>query len=267
MTTLQHTPVGLDPEAAFDRDRFLLRQKLMAINNKYMVFDDEGRELLFVERPAHVLQGLVSMLVAVFLSLILAGLGVAAGVALGEGLFGRNHPGETVFALILGIAGLTAGIVAGVSLYPRRHVTFYLSRDKQHPVLHVAQDKKWQLITATYTVRTREGEALALLRKNYLWNFLRRRWQVLDDSGQLLAHALEDSILKSILRRVLGQYGAFILTNFIITAPSGEVIGTFNRKFTIRDKYVLDMTPDEHIILDRRIALALGVMLDTGERR
>jgi hypothetical protein len=45
------------------------------------------------------------------------------------------------------------------------------------------------------------------------------------------------------------------------------VIGEFNRKFTILDRYVLDLTADPGRNLDRRIALALGVMLDTGERR
>ena len=45
------------------------------------------------------------------------------------------------------------------------------------------------------------------------------------------------------------------------------MIGEFNRKFTILDRYVLDMTADPAHELDRRIALALGVMLDTGERR
>ena len=33
------------------------------------------------------------------------------------------------------------------------------------------------------------------------------------------------------------------------------------------DRYVLDMSGDLSRTLDRRIALALGVMLDTGERR
>jgi len=43
--------------------------------------------------------------------------------------------------------------------------------------------------------------------------------------------------------------------------------GEFNRKLTILDRYVLDMRADTTRSLDRRIALALGVMLDTGERR
>ena len=48
---------------------------------------------------------------------------------------------------------------------------------------------------------------------------------------------------------------------------NGALVGTFNRKFTLLDRYVLDLTGDPGRMLDRRIALALGVMLDTGERR
>jgi hypothetical protein len=57
-------------------------------------------------------------------------------------------------------------------------------------------------------------------------------------------------------------------TNFIILRPDSEdVIGEFKRKFTILDRYVLDMTGDPQRLMDRRVALALGVMLDTAERR
>jgi len=44
-------------------------------------------------------------------------------------------------------------------------------------------------------------------------------------------------------------------------------LGVFNRSFTILDRYVLDMSADLKARIDRRLALAMGVMLDTGERR
>ena len=46
-----------------------------------------------------------------------------------------------------------------------------------------------------------------------------------------------------------------------------KVIGEFNRKFTLLDRYVLDMSQDQGHVLDRRLTVALGVLLDTGERR
>ena len=45
-------------DPVFDRDRFLLRQKHLAISQKYYVWDDHGAVLLFVERPTHLLRTL-----------------------------------------------------------------------------------------------------------------------------------------------------------------------------------------------------------------
>ena len=57
-------------------------------------------------------------------------------------------------------------------------------------------------------------------------------------------------------------------TNFLILrGSSDDIVGEFKRKFTILDRYVLDMSADPQRLVDRRIALALGLMLDTGERR
>ena len=75
-------------------------------------------------------------------------------------------------------------------------------------------------------------------------------------------------MILSLLRRLIGPLFGLLRTNFIITAGESEqVIGEFNRKFTIVDRYVLDMSADPARSLDRRVALGLGVMLDTGERR
>ena len=57
-------------------------------------------------------------------------------------------------------------------------------------------------------------------------------------------------------------------TNFIFQGAGSEaVVGEFKRKMTILDRYVLDLTADRARAFDRRVAVALGVMLDTGERR
>lgn len=267
MTTLDHKPVSADPEAVFDRDRFLLRQKLISINQKYTVSDEDGREILYVERPRHAVRAAGILFLAMILIIVV----IIGSFILPEVLLpsrnSRSHPAAPFAFLVFLITGIALTVMLAVALYPKRHIRFYLDAEKWHRVLDIQQMSKWELIRATYTVASLGGEPLALLKKNYLWNFIRRRWRILDPDGVYLALAIEDSIWKSILRRVLGQWGLMIRTNFNILSPTGETIGTFNRKFTIRDKYVLDMSQDASITLDRRIALALAVMLDTGERR
>jgi len=113
-----------------------------------------------------------------------------------------------------------------------------------------------------------EGNCLARFRKKFLYNIIRKRWYCFDPEGSLLCIAKEESIILSLLRRILGNFFGLLRVNFIILrGNSDNIIGEFNRKFTLLDRYVLDMTNDSGNDIDRRIAIALGVLLDTGERR
>ena len=61
---------------------------------------------------------------------------------------------------------------------------------------------------------------------------------------------------------------SLLRTNFVILAKKRKIESeAFNRKFTILDRYVLDMSNDPERVIDRRIAVAIGIMLDTGEKR
>ncbi|MDH5639457.1 MAG: hypothetical protein OEZ04_13305, partial [Nitrospinota bacterium] len=89
-------------------------------------------------------------------------------------------------------------------------------------------------------------------------------------NGAPLFTAIEDSGLKSILRRLLGPLFGLLRTNFLFLKGDGafnECLGEFNRKLSLTDKYVLDLTADRKKEIDRRLAVAMAVMLDTGERR
>jgi uncharacterized protein YxjI len=256
--------VAQTPQAdpVFDRDVFLLRQQLLRISDKYDVADEQGKMIVFVERPAHLLHNLGALLA-----------GVAAGglVAFVFGALSEATKGtalEDVFAALVMIGFVAGLLVVGVGLSAKRHVTFYRDQTKGDKLLDVLQDKKWQLITATYTVRDRAGRTLALLWKNYLYNVFRKRWYVKAADGTTSYVAKEDSIILSLLRRLLGPLFGLLRTNFVILrAQSEDVVGEFNRKLTILDRYVLDLKADRSRVFDRRVALALGVMLDTGERR
>jgi uncharacterized protein YxjI len=254
---------GGDP--AFDRDIFLLRQQMLKISEKYDVGDEQGNKIIFVERPAHLLRNLGSVLAViaiVFAALVLLGsFEETSGSA-------RNAEGLKLLGALLLI--FVVAPVVGIALSVKRHVTFYRDESKRERLLDILQDKKFQPITKTYTVRDARGRPIARFGKNILFNLFRKRWYVwAPGSGRrLLFLANEDSIILSLLRRFLGPLFGLLRTNFIfLPAGTDDVIGEFKRKFTILDRYVLDMSADPQRLMDRRIALALGVMLDTGERR
>ena len=254
--------VKVQADPVFDRDVFLLRQQLLRISEKYDVADEQGKKIVFVERPAHLLRNIGA---------ILAGLAAGAVVGVVFGMLSdmaKGTPYEGLLAALAVIGFFVVLFTVGIALSAKRHVTFYRDETKRDKLLEVLQDRKWQPITATYTVRDRAGRTMALLWKNYLYNVVRKRWYVKAPDGTTLYVAKEDSIILSLLRRFLGPLFGLLRTNFIIVRNGSEdVVGEFNRKFTLLDRYVLDLKADRARELDRRVALALGVMLDTGERR
>lgn len=237
--------------SAFHRDKFLLRQKLFSISEKYSVSDEKGSPVLWVERPARVLRSLGA---------ISAGLGLLAAA-----IYIAVYTNLGLWAMAFGVP---AAFIAAIALNPKRHVTFYGDEAKTQPLLNAYQDQRFVLLTATYSVALPDGTQLAKLEKNYIHNILRRKWTIYRPDGEVWAVAKEDSILLALLRRVLGTFYGLLRTNFVIhRGESDDLIGEFNRKMTLLDHYVLDMTSDSGRHLDRRVAAALGVLLDTGEGR
>lgn len=259
------TDTALTPDSQLDpifgRDVFLLRQQALRINERYNVTDDRGTPILFVERPAHFFRNLL----ALFGAVVAVGIWVTAFSWLADAL--SRGRASNVVAIIGGIGVFVVFVGTLMKLAKKRHVSFYTGEDRQVRVLEVLQDQKFHFINATFTIFGADGTVLGQFRKNYLFNLIRRKWDVLDPYGKVTWVAREDSIILSLVRRLV-PFMSLIRTNFIFQrAGSDAVIGEFRRKMTILDRYSLDLTADRTRAFDRRIAVALGVMLDTGERR
>lgn len=247
----------------FAGDKFGLKQKILALSPKYFVCDANGNEVLFVHRPVHTVQSLV----AVFGAL---GAAVVVGGAIGFVASLLPSPVNGIMGVFAALCAVAALIAVGIVLSPKRHVTFYESEQKRQVLLTVLQDQKAAFIRGTFTVQDANGVTIARFAKNHLYDFFRKRWQVyLGNDEQPSFLALEDSIVKAIARRLFGPLYGLLRTQFIVTRADDEnyAIGEFNRQFTLFDRYTLDLANDRERTLDRRIAVALGVMLDTGERR
>ena len=248
-------------DPVFDRDLFLLNQKHLAINEKYLVLDEQGKPIAFVERPALLGRQLLMLLacVAVVGSVFVIG-------ALTSDRVPEPYKPAVFIAFVL--FGLLAMVATMQKLAPKRHITFFRDESKRERILLVEQDQSVQWLRGTFTVRDGRGKPIAKFTKNYLRDILRKQWLATDVRGKDVCVAKEDSIILSLIRRLFPQLGAFFRTNFVFMRPRDEKpYGEFQRKLTILDKYALDLREDANRELDRRIALALGVMLDTGERR
>jgi len=252
------------PPAAppFDRDTYLLRQKFLAVQENYDVWDETGETILFIERPRLVVHSALAILGGLGVGGIVLYLTVALANAVGPG------GADAVIVLLGTLAAGAAFVATAIALSPLRHLTIYRDRTKAEPILTVFQDKRFQPIVRTFTVRTADGVPLGRFRKNNVIAILRKEWLCTDPNGRPILLAQEDSPIRALLRRFLGPAFGALRTNFTFQHPDSDVVvGEFNRQLTILDRYVLDMTQDINRRIDRRVALALGVMLDTGERR
>ena len=197
----------------FDRDKFLINQKRLSIKEKYYVYDEDGSELFYVERPF-------------------------------VGWFGRST------------------------------ITVFSDDSKTEALLSLTQDHLWEMFHQNYTVADARGQVIARCSRNNLTSLLRRGWRIMDPGGAVTARAREASLLLCIVRRVIDLIpfiGGIVRTDFdfLVRADDGqeERIGAFRSRFSIFDKYVLDLSADPECKLDRRVALGVGILLDTAEKR
>src|SRR5258705_6422633 len=107
-------------DPVFDRDLFLLRQQVLKISEKYDVADEQGNNIIFIERPAHLLRNLG----AAFAGMAAATVVMVAFAAVSD----QTPPGSTARGILLllgAVLALVALIAVGVPLSAKRHVTFY----------------------------------------------------------------------------------------------------------------------------------------------
>ncbi len=254
------------PPVPPETDRFLrwlfsyhvltIRQKVLAIAQKYYVRDDQGIPRFFVVRPPKLglnfLAGLASFVIRI-LALILAV----------HFIFFR---GDIVAGVASFLIGGWVGEMVAVLLRPYRDIGVYTDDTEQFQVLFITQDNKFGLYHR-YTVYDPLGQPAATARRNLLKSLGRRQWVAESLEGRPLLKVREDSLFLAIVRRLPLPFVGFLRTNFDFVLPDGKRIGEYNRKLTLTDQYILNLGDDPHYLVDRRVALALAILLDTAEGR
>jgi uncharacterized protein YxjI len=119
-------------------------------------------------------------------------------------------------------------------------------------------------------IDAQEGN-IGLLEHAFRQSLFRSTWRISAPEGDEVATAHERSQVLAIVRRLIDfvpDVGGLIPIpyNFDILAGD-QVIGRMDRKFQLRDRYVLDLSGDPEKTLDRRLAIALAIGLDTLQNR
>lgn len=165
----------------------------------------------------------------------------------------------------------------GIQIIPtRRNITVYADDTTSQHLLTLYQEHYFELIKREYTITDQQsGQKVGFASRHNIKSWFRRRWDVTDAAGAAFV-VRENSTFMTVFRRLIDWIPyvsliAFLVpTNFEFFAvdPAGWTqLGTFNRKRSITDKYVLDLNGDGMRRFDRRLAVAMGVLLDTAEAR
>ena len=119
-------------------------------------------------------------------------------------------------------------------------------------------------------VDAQEGN-IGLLEHVFGKSLFRSTWRISTPDGEEIAIARERSQVLGILRRVIDfvpDIGGLIPIPYNFDILAGDrVIGRMDRKFQLRDRYVLDLSGDIDRRIDRRVAIALAIALDALQNR
>jgi hypothetical protein len=167
-------------------------------------------------------------------------------------------------------AGQPIAYVRQKKLAIKEDIRFYSDEEETREVFRIKARSYIDTGSSRYDVFAGE-EKIGMLWHKFRESLTRTTWHVGGPDEAELAIARERSQAAAIIRRVIDfvpDVGGFIPIPYNFDILAGErVIGTMNRKFQVRDRYVLDLSSDQDRVLDRRLAIALAIGLDTLQNR
>ena len=151
----------------------------------------------------------------------------------------------------------------------KEDIRFFADEQETEELFRIKARSMFDIGGARYDVTEPDGTPIGVLEHAVGKSLLRSTWKVTGADGSLVT-AQERSVPMAIARRVVDfvPYGEWlpIPYNFDLLMD-GRLIGHMNRKFQLRDRYVLDLTADHELKLDRRLGIALAIGLDTLQNR
>jgi uncharacterized protein YxjI len=152
----------------------------------------------------------------------------------------------------------------------KEDIRFFADEAESQELFRIKARSMFDMGGARYDVTAAGGSPIGVLEHVFGKSLLRSTWKVTDADGGEVVTAQERSMPMAIARRVVDfvPYGGWlpIPYNFDLMMD-GRVIGHMNRKFQLRDRYVLDLAGDAERKLDRRLGIALAIGLDTLQNR
>jgi uncharacterized protein YxjI len=158
----------------------------------------------------------------------------------------------------------------------KEDLRFYADEAKQHEVFRLKARQRFDP-RASYRIADANDTEIGELKKEFKRSLARSTWRVYTPGGDEVMWATERSLVRSLLRRALSLGGfipivgdilALIPIRYHFDFLAGErQVGSFERRFGLRDRYILDLSGDTEHRVDRRVAIALAIAMDALQAR
>jgi uncharacterized protein YxjI len=152
----------------------------------------------------------------------------------------------------------------------KEDIRFFADENESQELFRIKARSMFDIGGARYDVADAQGQPVGVLEHSFRKSLLRSTWKVTDADGGEVVTAQERSLPMAIARRIVDfvPYGEWVPIpyNFDLMMDD-KVIGHLNRKFQLRDRYVLDLSGDHERRVDRRLGIALAIGLDTLQNR
>lgn len=166
-------------------------------------------------------------------------------------------------------AGPPVAYVRQKKMSIKEDIRFYGDENETQELFRIKARSVFDIGGARYDVFAGE-QKIGVLEHQFRASLLRSTWTVRDGGDCELMVARERSMPLAIARRLVDfvPYGEWIPIPYNFDFLSGgRVVGGMQRKFQLRDRYVLDLSGDHERAVDRRLAIALAIGLDTLQNR
>lgn len=153
----------------------------------------------------------------------------------------------------------------------KEDIRFFADDSEREELFRIKAKSVFEL-RGRYDVTAADGTSIGGLQKDFRASLLRSTWRLYAPGGEEeLAMANERSAVVAILRRFVEfvpHVAGLVPIPYHFDIYLGPTrIGGMTRKVQLRDRYVLDLSGDQENKLDRRLAIALAIGLDTLQNR
>jgi hypothetical protein len=239
-----------DPRYAHDRYRIAGG---VPFGEPATIADDDGHALFHYASFASI-TGIVAALVTAIV--IIAGAGAAAFLVSERLLLAAG--------IALALSGAFAAILA--MLVPQTEVTVFEDAAMTKPAFSMHQATRYTFPAVEFAVRTADGRDIGHLRMSSFSRLAKHHWHLLDRDGTTeIGDAVEESLPRAIVRKFLGKFSSAYESNLRIRAAGHDAGWIVRRPSELTEARVLDVTLDAEKALDRRIALALALLVIAAE--